>query len=175
MERRNLDPRTRELYNMNRHSAPAIPACTRTSSRPTSLIMGPFVQPNFEGPGQYRMYPMQSGDIHHKLEDDERPLTQIELDQPSREEDADTTIVAAATPRITDHFKKLEDVGWYGSAYLLTICAFQLAFGKCYSIFSIKAVFLTAIGIFELGSLICGVAPSSNALIIGRAIAGMEG
>ena len=64
-------------------------------------------------------------------------------------------------------------MGWYGSAYLLTICAFQLAFGKCYSVFSVKGVFLTAIGIFELGSLICGVAPSSNALIIGRAIAGM--
>lgn len=55
----------------------------------------------------------------------------------------------------------------------MTICAFQLAFGKCYSIFSVKMVFLSAIAIFELGSLICGVAPSSTALIIGRAIAGM--
>lgn len=64
-------------------------------------------------------------------------------------------------------------MGWYGSAYLLTICAFQLAFGKCYSIFSVKMVFLSAIGIFELGSLICGVAPSSTALIVGRAFAGM--
>ncbi|KAL8813215.1 MAG: hypothetical protein Q9223_000968 [Gallowayella weberi] len=198
MARRNLDPKVRELYNMNRHSAPAIPTRTRTSSRPTSLILGPFVQPNFEGPGPYRLYPIQAGNIHPRLDDDERPLTQIELDEPSKEEDTveypgawklasitialcmaiflvalDTTIVAAATPRITDHFKKLEDVGWYGSAYLLTICGFQLAFGKCYSIFSIKVVFLTAIGIFELGSLICGVAPSSNALIIGRAIAGM--
>jgi len=32
---------------------------------------------------------------------------------------------------------------------------------------------LTAIFIFELGSLICGVAPTSNALIAGRAIAGV--
>ena len=37
----------------------------------------------------------------------------------------------------------------------------------------IKGTFLTAIGIFELGSLICAVAPSSTALIIGRAIAGI--
>ena len=46
-------------------------------------------------------------------------------------------------------------------------------FGKFYSFFSIKWVFLGAIGIFELGSLVCGVAPSSNALIVGRAIAGI--
>ncbi|KAL8990446.1 MAG: hypothetical protein Q9177_000896 [Variospora cf. flavescens] len=199
MARRNVDPRVRELYYMDRHSAPAIPAPTRTSSRPTSLILGPFVQPNFEDHPAYRMSRMPSGAFDLRRADNERPLTQIELNQPTKEEQEsvdypeswklasitialcmaiflvalDTTIVAAATPRITDHFKKLEDVGWYGSAYLLTICAFQLAFGKCYSIFSIKGVFLTAIGIFEVGSLICGVAPSSNALIIGRAIAGM--
>jgi MFS family permease len=34
-------------------------------------------------------------------------------------------------------------------------------------------VFLTAIGIFELGSLVCGVAPNSTALIVGRALAGL--
>ena len=76
--------------------------------------------------------------------------------------------LALALLQLTDR-----PVGWYGSAYLLTICGFQLAFGKCYSIFSIKIVFLTAIGIFEFGSLICGIAPTSIALIIGRAIAGM--
>ena len=34
-------------------------------------------------------------------------------------------------------------------------------------------MFLTAIGIFELGSLVCGAAPNSTALILGRAIAGL--
>lgn len=34
-------------------------------------------------------------------------------------------------------------------------------------------MFLTAIAIFEVGSLLCGVAPNSVALIIGRAIAGL--
>lgn len=46
-------------------------------------------------------------------------------------------------------------------------------FGKFYTFFSIKWVFLSAIGLFELGSLVCGAAPSSTALIIGRAIAGL--
>ena len=58
-------------------------------------------------------------------------------------------------------------------AYLLTTAGFQLVFGKLYTFFSIKWVYLIAIVIFELGSLVCGVAPNSTALIVGRAIAGL--
>lgn len=36
-----------------------------------------------------------------------------------------------------------------------------------------KWVFLMALLIFEIGSLICGVAPTSTALIVGRSIAGL--
>lgn len=32
----------------------------------------------------------------------------------------DQTIITTAIPRITDKFQALDDVGWYGSAYLLT-------------------------------------------------------
>ncbi|PVH88509.1 putative HC-toxin efflux carrier [Cadophora sp. DSE1049] len=85
----------------------------------------------------------------------------------------DNTIIATAIPKITDQFHSLPDVGWYGSAYLLTTASFQLLFGKFYTFFSIKYVYLIAIGIFEFGSLICGVAPNSTALIVGRAIAGL--
>ncbi|POS77323.1 MFS transporter [Diaporthe helianthi] len=84
----------------------------------------------------------------------------------------DNSIIATAIPKITDQFHSLDAVGWYGSAYLLTTAALQLLFGKFYSYLNIKCVFLSAIGLFELGSLICGVAPNSTALIIGRAIAG---
>ncbi|KKZ61010.1 hypothetical protein EMCG_04346 [[Emmonsia] crescens] len=85
----------------------------------------------------------------------------------------DNTIIATAIPRITDHFKALDDVGWYGSSYLLTTCAFQLIFGKFYTFYPVKWVFLIAILIFEIGSAICGAAPNSEALIIGRAVAGI--
>ncbi|KAF7290398.1 Major facilitator superfamily transporter [Mycena chlorophos] len=85
----------------------------------------------------------------------------------------DNTIIATAIPKITAQFNSLDDVGWYGSAYLLTTAAFQLPFGRFYAFLSVKLVFITAISIFELGSLICGVAPTSNALIVGRAIAGL--
>jgi hypothetical protein len=85
----------------------------------------------------------------------------------------DNTIIATAIPAITDQFHSLPDVGWYGSAYLLTTASFQLLFGKFYTYFSLKWVYLIAIGIFELGSLLCGVAPNSTALIVGRAVAGV--
>ncbi|OGE48534.1 hypothetical protein PENARI_c028G12193 [Penicillium arizonense] len=85
----------------------------------------------------------------------------------------DNTIIATAIPRITDQFKALGDVGWYGSSYLLTTCMFQLVFGKLYGYFPVKLVFLTAILLFEIGSAVCGAAPTSDAFIIGRAIAGL--
>ncbi|PIG69201.1 MFS toxin efflux pump [Aspergillus arachidicola] len=84
----------------------------------------------------------------------------------------DTTIMATAIPKIADQFNSLNDVGWYGSAYLLTTSALTLSFGKLYSFYSIKWVYLQALGMFEIGSLICGATPNSLGLIIGRAIAG---
>ncbi|KAF4555296.1 Efflux pump roqT-like protein 2 [Elsinoe fawcettii] len=85
----------------------------------------------------------------------------------------DNTILATAIPKITDQFKSINDIGWYGSSYLLTTCAFQLGFGKLYTFLNLKWVYLVALGLFELGSLVCAAAPNSEALIIGRAIAGV--
>lgn len=62
---------------------------------------------------------------------------------------------------------------WYGSGYLLPACAFQLSYGKLYNLFPIKWVFLLALGLFELGSLVCGAAPTSVGLILGRVVAGI--
>lgn len=84
----------------------------------------------------------------------------------------DMTIVATAIPRITDEFHSLNQVGWYGSAFFLTLGAFQSTWGKAYKYFPLKPTFLITIGIFELGSLICGVSQNSTTFIIGRAIAG---
>lgn len=85
----------------------------------------------------------------------------------------DRTIIATAIPRITDDFNSLSDIGWYGSAYMLTNAGVQLICGRIYKFYSPKWVFLCSIIIFEIGSLLCGVAPSSIILIIGRAIAGL--
>ncbi|KAL2017360.1 hypothetical protein VTK56DRAFT_2283 [Thermocarpiscus australiensis] len=85
----------------------------------------------------------------------------------------DMTIVATAIPKITDDFQGLEDVAWYGAAFFMTVGGFQSTWGKVFKYFPLKSCFLIAIFTFELGSLICGVAPNSPTLIVGRAIAGV--
>ncbi|KAI1259344.1 major facilitator superfamily domain-containing protein [Xylariaceae sp. FL1019] len=85
----------------------------------------------------------------------------------------DRLIVTTAIPAITDQFHSLPDVGWYGSAYLLTSAAFQLLFGKLYGFYPIRAVFGSSVILFEVGSAICGAAPNSIAFILGRAIQGI--
>lgn len=51
----------------------------------------------------------------------------------------------------------------------------QPLIGKMFAIFDTKAMFLTFLGVFETGSLICGIARSSIMLIAGRVIAGLGG
>ncbi|RYO86918.1 hypothetical protein DL764_008935 [Monosporascus ibericus] len=60
----------------------------------------------------------------------------------------DRTIIGTAIPQITQEFNSFGHIGW---------------------------TFLWSILVFEIGSLICGVAPNSRAFIIGRAIAGLGG
>jgi fucose permease len=85
----------------------------------------------------------------------------------------DNTIIATAIPRITTVFDSLNDVGWYGSSYLLTTTSLQPSFGKIYTYFNIKWTFITAVFIFEVGSVLCAAAQSSTMLIVGRAVAGV--
>ncbi|KAI1404033.1 MFS general substrate transporter [Hypoxylon fuscum] len=87
----------------------------------------------------------------------------------------DQTIVGTAIPKITNEFHGLDKVAWYGSAYFSAFGAFQSSWGKAYRYFPLKTTFLVSMAIFEIGSLICGVAPNDIALIVGRAIAGLGG
>ncbi|SPO07787.1 related to major facilitator (MFS1) transporter [Cephalotrichum gorgonifer] len=85
----------------------------------------------------------------------------------------DMTIVATAIPRITDEFGGIELVSWYGAAFFMTNGGFQSSWGKAYKYFSLKYTYIAAIFVFEVGSLICALAPNSTALIVGRAICGI--
>lgn len=85
----------------------------------------------------------------------------------------DNTIIATAIPRITTVFDSLNDVGWYGSSYLLTTTSLQPTFGKIYQYFNVKYTYLLALFIFEVGSVLCGAAKNSTMLIVGRAVAGV--
>lgn len=85
----------------------------------------------------------------------------------------DRTILATAIPRITDDFNSLGDIGWYSSGYMLTTAACQLLFGRIYRFYDLRWTFLACIAVFEIGSAICGAAPSSPVFIFGRAVAGI--
>ncbi|KAF4470024.1 MFS multidrug transporter [Fusarium albosuccineum] len=76
----------------------------------------------------------------------------------------DVSIIATAIPRITTQFHTIRDIG---------CSSLQPLTGKLYSYFNIKWTFLALFLVFELGSLICGIATSSTMLVIGRAIAGL--
>ncbi|PNP58435.1 hypothetical protein FNYG_15098 [Fusarium nygamai] len=85
----------------------------------------------------------------------------------------DMNIVATAVPAITDHFHTVAHVGWYSSAFRLSVCAFQFIFGKAYKLFSVKRIFLLSNAISIVGSVLSGAAVSSTMLVVGRAVAGL--
>ena len=85
----------------------------------------------------------------------------------------DFSILATAIPTITNHFHTTADIGWYVAVYRLTGTAFLFLFGKLYTVTSVKRTFLYALVLFEIGSLLCTVAPTSRSLVLGRAICGL--
>ncbi|KIW64722.1 hypothetical protein PV04_09636 [Phialophora macrospora] len=85
----------------------------------------------------------------------------------------DRTIIATALPEITNKFQSFGDVGWYNAGFLLPTTALQLFFGRLYTFYSAKWIFITEVFVFEVGSVICGAAPNSVAFIWGRAVAGL--
>ncbi|KAI0107054.1 MFS general substrate transporter [Nemania sp. FL0031] len=85
----------------------------------------------------------------------------------------DFNLISTAIPVITTEFNSIKDVGWYGSSFQLALCSTQPLAGKTYILFSKKFVYLTYLAIFEIGSLVCALAPTSKAFIVGRAVAGV--
>lgn len=86
----------------------------------------------------------------------------------------ESDIVATAVPTITDYFHTVADVGWYSSAFRLCVCSFQFMFGKAYTLYPVKNVFILGNVISIVASLIAGSATSSAMLIFGLAVAGVS-
>lgn len=84
----------------------------------------------------------------------------------------DQTIVATALPRIVSVFDSLDLATWVAAAYFLTEAGLMLCVGQLVATLPIKPVYLASIFLFEVGSLLCGAAPSMKVLIFGRAVAG---
>lgn len=87
----------------------------------------------------------------------------------------DNQIVSTALPTIVGEFGALERFGWIGSAYLLATSAVMPVYGKLGDLFGRKYVMISAIVIFTLGSLACGLAWSMNSLIAARVLQGLGG
>ena len=87
----------------------------------------------------------------------------------------DITIIGVAIPTISTVFDALDDVGWYGTAYLVTLTALQPIFGVTYKYFNPRIIYLLSVLLFEVGSVLSASATSSAIFIVGRAITGCGG
>ncbi|EHK18106.1 uncharacterized protein TRIVIDRAFT_67317 [Trichoderma virens Gv29-8] len=87
----------------------------------------------------------------------------------------DTTIAADVQSAVIEAFEDITQLAWLGAGFALGSVAVILPYGALYSKFSLKYLYIGGITVFELGSVLCGVAPSMSALIVGRVIAGMDG
>ncbi|KAH7418691.1 major facilitator superfamily domain-containing protein [Cadophora sp. MPI-SDFR-AT-0126] len=87
----------------------------------------------------------------------------------------DNTIVADIQPVIVLHFNDVKNLTWLSVAFLIGAAATNLVWGKVFGQFNAKWTYILCVVLFELGSAICGAAPSMDALIIGRAVCGIGG
>jgi EmrB/QacA subfamily drug resistance transporter len=86
----------------------------------------------------------------------------------------DATVVNVALPALqADLHATITDVQWVIEAYALFLGALILIGGSMGDQFGRKRVFLCGVAVFTAASILCGVAASSEALIVGRAIQGI--
>ncbi|KAJ7206304.1 ABC transporter, partial [Mycena pura] len=85
----------------------------------------------------------------------------------------DQTILSTALPRIASDFDSFSLQGWVASSFVLAQTVFLLFYGQVLRIFPSKWVLLSAIIIFEVGSLVCGVSQNVDQLIAGRTVSGV--
>lgn len=87
----------------------------------------------------------------------------------------DTTIAADVQGPVVQDLGHVEQLAWVGAGFPLGSVCVILLLGRLYGTFNMKWNFITTTVLFEVGSAICGAAPSMNALIVGRVIAGAGG
>jgi EmrB/QacA subfamily drug resistance transporter len=85
----------------------------------------------------------------------------------------DSTIIATAVPSIVADLGGFSSFPWLFSTYLLAQAVSVPLYGKLADVIGRKPVMLFGIGLFLLGSVLCGVAWSMPALIVFRAVQGL--
>ncbi|MFD5003275.1 DHA2 family efflux MFS transporter permease subunit [Streptomyces mutabilis] len=87
----------------------------------------------------------------------------------------DQTIVSTALPTIVSDLGGMEHLSWVVTAYMLAATAATPLWGKLGDQYGRKRLFQIAIGIFLVGSALCGIAQSMPELIAFRALQGLGG
>jgi EmrB/QacA subfamily drug resistance transporter len=85
----------------------------------------------------------------------------------------DATILATAVPAIVDDLGGFTSFPWLFSIYLLAQAVSVPIYGKVADLYGRKPVMLLGIGLFVVGSLLCGIAWSMPALIVFRLVQGL--
>src|SRR5579864_5690295 len=83
----------------------------------------------------------------------------------------DTTIVNVAFPSIHRSFPSTSQasLSWILNAYSIVFAALLLASGRIADVSGRRRIFFTGLGVFTVGSILCGLAPSAPFLIGARA------
>jgi EmrB/QacA subfamily drug resistance transporter len=87
----------------------------------------------------------------------------------------DQTIVAPALPTIGRELGDVDALPWVVTAYLISSTAVTPLYGKLSDIHGRRAMLLTSLALFVLGSIACALAPSMLLLIAARGLQGMGG
>jgi EmrB/QacA subfamily drug resistance transporter len=85
----------------------------------------------------------------------------------------ESTVLATAVPTIVSDLGGYTQFPWLFSAYLLTQAATVPIYGRLSDMFGRRPILLVGIGLFLVGSVLCGLAWSMPALIVARAVQGL--
>ena len=85
----------------------------------------------------------------------------------------DQTIVSTALPTIVGDVGGINHLSWVVTAYLIAMTASTPLYGKLGDMYGRKPVFLVAVAIFLVGSMLSGIAQSMLALVLFRALQGL--
>src|SRR5277367_2354701 len=85
----------------------------------------------------------------------------------------DQNIVSTALPRIVSDLGGLAHLSWVVTAFMVTSTISTPLYGKLSDMYGRKPLFFTAITIFLIGSILCGISATMFQLILFRAIQGL--
>jgi EmrB/QacA subfamily drug resistance transporter len=85
----------------------------------------------------------------------------------------DQTIVATALPSIVSDLGGLTSYSWVITSYVLAMTVTVPLYGKLGDIYGRRRLYIVAISIFLLGSVLCGLAQSLEQLVAFRVVQGM--